>query len=213
MSASPPPSGLPRGTDAAAGSTERARRGAEAMLVLVGIMWVLQVVNSLDGYSLSKGDGIVPREVAGLKGIVLAPFLHASWGHLIGNTIPFVVLGLMIAVAGPARLLVVTAIVALVAGLGTWLTSPSHSDTVGASGVVFGYAAYLIARGFFNRRLTEIAIGVVVAVLFGGALLSSLLPHAGVSWEDHAFGAIGGLLAARLLSDGGAGGRASPAAA
>jgi membrane associated rhomboid family serine protease len=163
-------------------------------------MWVVQVVNSLDGYALDS-NGIVPRQLDGLRGVVFSPFLHASWGHLIGNTIPFVVLGLIIAVAGPARVLLVTVIVALVAGLGTWLTSPSNSDTVGASGLVFGYAAYLIARGFFNRRMTEIAIGVVVAVLFGGALLTSLVPHSGVSWEDHAFGAIGGLLAARLLSD------------
>ena len=87
------------------------------------------------------------------------------------------------------------------AGLGTWLTSPSNSDTVGASGIVFGYAGYLVARGFFNRRLSEIAIGVFVAVLFGGALLASLVPHTGVSWEDHAFGALGGVLAARLLGD------------
>jgi len=179
---------------------ERARRGAEAVLVLLGVMWAVQLVNSLDSYRLDS-NGIVPRQLDGLRGVVLSPFLHASWGHLIGNTIPFVVLGLMIAVSGPGRVLVVTAIVGLVAGLGTWLTSPSGSDTVGASGLVFGYAAYLVARGFFNRRVTEIAVGAVVALLFGAALLASLVPHSGVSWEDHAFGAIGGLLAARLLSD------------
>jgi len=180
-------------------SSERARRGAEAVLVLLGVMWAVQVVNSLDSYRLDS-NGIVPRQLDGLRGVVLSPFLHASWGHLIGNTIPFAVLGLMIALSGPGRVLAVTAIVGLVAGLGTWLTSSSGSDTVGASGIVFGYAAYLVARGFFNRRLTEIALGAVVAVLFGGALLSSLIPHSGVSWQDHAFGAIGGLLAARLLS-------------
>lgn len=181
-------------------SRERSLRGAQALLVLVGLMWAVQAVNAVDDQRLDN-DGIVPRQFDGLKGVVFAPFLHASWAHLIGNTIPFVVLGLMIAVAGPGRLLVVTAIVALVAGLGTWLTSPGNSDTVGASGVVFGYAAYLVARGFFNRRVTEIALGVLVAVLFGGALLTSLAPQPGVSWEDHVFGAIGGLLAARLLAD------------
>jgi len=193
-------------------SSERARRGAEAVLVLLGVMWAVQVVNSLDSYRLDS-NGIVPRQLDGLRGVVLSPFLHASWGHLIGNTIPFAVLGLMIALSGPGRVLAVTAIVGLVAGLGTWLTSSSGSDTVGASGIVFGYAAYLVARGFFNRRLTEIALGAVVAVLFGGALLSSLIPHSGVSWQDHAFGAIGGLLAARLLSSEAPSGTAvSPAA-
>ncbi len=183
------------------------------MLGLVAVMWVVQVINVLDGYGLDN-DGIVPRQLSGLRGIVLSPFLHESWAHLIGNTIPFVVLGLMIAIAGAGRVLAVTVIVALVAGLGTWLTSPSNSDTVGASGIVFGYAGYLVARGFFNRRLTEIAVGVFVVVLFGGALLTSLLPHAGVSWEDHAFGALGGVLAARLLTgDAAPGGAAAPPAA
>ncbi len=186
-------------TETATPPRERALHGAEAVLGLVAVMWVVQVVNALDSYRLDT-DGIVPRQLAGLKGVVLSPFLHESWAHLIGNTIPFIVLGLMIAIAGAGRVLAVTVIVALVAGLGTWLTSPSNSDTVGASGVVFGYAGYLVARGFFNRRLTEIVVGVFVVVLFGGALLTSLLPHAGVSWEDHAFGALGGVLAARVLA-------------
>jgi len=192
--------GMPTSTTT---SRDRGLQGAEALLVLVGIMWVVQLINSVDSYRLDS-NGIVPRNIDGLRGVVLSPFLHASWPHLIGNTIPFVVLGLMIAVAGPGRLLAVTAIVGLVAGLGTWLTSPSGTDTVGASGIMFGYAAYLIARGFFNRRLLEIGLGVIVAVLFGGALLTSLVPHTGVSWEDHAFGALGGLLAASLLRGDGA---------
>jgi membrane associated rhomboid family serine protease len=94
----------------------------------------------------------------------------------------------------------VTGVVILVSGIGTWLTAPAHSVTVGASGVVFGYATYLIARGFFNHRASEIAIGIGVGVLFGGALLASLIPHSGISWQAHLFGAIGGVLAARLFA-------------
>jgi membrane associated rhomboid family serine protease len=72
--------------------------------------------------------------------------------------------------------------------------------TLGASGVVFGYATYLISRGVFNRRIGELAIGIVVAVLFGGALLSGLLPHSGISWQAHLFGGIGGVLAAQMFA-------------
>ena len=174
--------------------------GIRALLVLVSIMWVVELINSVDGYDLSKDDGIVPRSVSGLKGVVFSPFLHASWPHLIDNTIPFVILGLMIAIAGARRLLAVTAIVALVAGLGTWLISPGNSDTVGASGLVFGYATFLIARGFFNRSALELGVGLVVGLLFGAALLASIVPHAGISWQDHVFGAIGGVIAARVLA-------------
>lgn len=173
--------------------------GVRALGVLVALMWAVEIVDTVDAHRLD-GDGIRPRSLAGLDGVLFSPFLHASFGHLIANTIPFVVLGLVIALGGASRLLRVSAIVALVAGLGTWLTAPAHSVTVGASGVVFGYATYLIARGFYNRRLGQLAIGVAVGLFFGGALLWGLVPHAGISWQDHLFGGIGGVLAARVLS-------------
>ena len=173
--------------------------GAAVIGLLLGVMWVVEIVNKIDGQHLSA-DGIYPRSLNGLPGIVSAPFLHAGFGHLIGNTIPFAILGLLVALGGARRVIAVTAIVAAVAGLGTWLTANGGSDTIGASGIVFGYAGFLIARGFFTRRLLELAMGAVVAVLFGGALAWSLVPHAGVSWQDHLFGGLGGILAARLLT-------------
>jgi membrane associated rhomboid family serine protease len=167
---------------------------------MVLLMWVLEVVdtsldNRLDQY------GIEPREVDGLDGVIAAPFLHVGFGHLIANTLPFVAMGLVIALEGVWRLAGVTAIVALVSGLGTWLIAPADTIHLGASGVVFGYATYLIARGLFNRRAMEIAIGVAVVVLWGGALLAGLEPQQGISWQGHLFGAIGGVVAARMLSE------------
>jgi membrane associated rhomboid family serine protease len=173
--------------------------GARVVFVMAAAMWVVEVVDSLDGHRLDR-DGIVPRSVSHLYGIVLAPFLHASFGHLIANTIPFVLLGLTIALTSAVRVLAVTAIVALTSGIGTWLTAPAGSVTLGASGVVFGYVTYLISRGMFNRRIGELAMGVIVAVLFGGVLLWGLLPHSGISWQAHLFGGIGGVLAAQTLA-------------
>jgi len=173
--------------------------GAAVIGALVAVMWLLEVVNKIDGQALD-GDGIYARSLAGLPGILSAPFLHAGFDHLIGNTIPFAVLGLVIAAAGARRVIEVTVIVVLVAGLGTWLVAPSHVSTIGASGVVFGYAGFLIARGFFMRSFPALAVGVVVAILFGASLAADLVPQAGVSWQDHLFGALGGILAARLVS-------------
>jgi membrane associated rhomboid family serine protease len=173
--------------------------GLRALGALVAIMWGVEIVNALDSYRLDN-DGIVPRSVAHLDGIVFAPFLHASFGHLLSNTVPFIILGFAIALAGARRLLLVSLIVALVSGAGTWLTAPGGSVTVGASGVVFGYATYLISRGLFNRKLVELGLGLVVLVVFGGALLYDLIPHTGISWEAHLFGGIGGVLAAAGLA-------------
>ncbi|MBV9464596.1 MAG: rhomboid family intramembrane serine protease [Solirubrobacterales bacterium] len=179
--------------------------GIQLLAGIVALMWIVEVINSLDANKLDN-DGIYPRNLGRLWGILTAPFLHAGFGHLIANTVPFVFMGLIIALRGAARLAAVTLIVILVGGLGTWLIAPSHLAngqpvvTVGASGVVFGYAAYLLVRGLFDRSALELLIGAVVGVVWGGALLASLVPHSGISWQGHLCGAIGGVVAAWLLT-------------
>ena len=164
---------------------------------LAGLMWAVELVDVVAGDLDSHG--IQPRDTEGLAGIALAPFLHGGFDHLIGNTIPFLLLGFAIAVGGVARVLAVTAVVALVGGLGTWLLAPSDTVHIGASGIVFGYAAYLVARGVFSRSAGQIALGVVVLAIWGTTLLRGLVPEDGISWQGHLFGALGGVLAARLL--------------
>jgi membrane associated rhomboid family serine protease len=173
--------------------------GLILLAVIVGVMWLVEIINSLDNNGLN-GDGIIPRNVGHLWAILTAPFLHASFAHLTDNTIPFMFMGVIIALRGAVRLALVTAIVIIAGGLGTWLIAPAHSITVGASGVVFGYATYLLSRGLFNRSWLEILTGIVVGAVWGGALLSSLVPHYGISWQAHACGAAAGLLAAALLA-------------
>jgi membrane associated rhomboid family serine protease len=175
------------------------REGIELLVGIVAVMWVVEIINSLDGNALNN-DGIYARSIGHLWGILTAPFIHVSFAHLISNTIPFVFMGLIIALRGAARLALVTAIVIVAGGLGTWLIAPAHVSTVGASGVVFGYAGYLLARGVFNRSVLELLIGLVVGAVWGAALLASLVPHYGVSWQGHVCGGLAGVLAAWLLS-------------
>lgn len=175
-----------------------ARTGIGLVLAMAVAMWALEIIDLATGHALD-GMGIVPRTVDGLVGVVAAPFLHFGFGHLALNTVGFVVLGSLVALGGVVRVATVTALAAVLSGLGVWLLSPSSSVTAGASGVVFGYAAYLIVRGIVSRRVGQLAIGVAVVVVFGGGLLVGLLPQAGISWQGHLFGALGGALAARLL--------------
>ena len=163
-------------------------------------MWIIELINTIDNNALDS-DGIHARDAGRLWGILTAPFLHASFAHLISNTIPFIFMGVIIALRGVRELLLVTAIVIVVGGLGTWLIAPAHTSTIGASGVVFGYATYLLTRGLFNRSALELVTGLVVAVVWGGALLASLVPHYGVSWQAHVCGALAGVLAAWVLRD------------
>jgi membrane associated rhomboid family serine protease len=173
-------------------------RGVVLVVAMAALMWVVEVVDQLADGRLDA-YGIVPRSVDGLDGVAFAPFLHAGWDHLIGNTIPFLLLGFAIALGGIARVAIVTVIVALVGGLGTWLIAPANTIHIGASGIVFGFAAYLVARGVYSRSAAQIAVGLVVLAVWGTTLLRGLVPEDGISWQGHLFGAIGGVLAARLL--------------
>jgi membrane associated rhomboid family serine protease len=173
-------------------------QGAVVVLAMAAVMWTVEAVDQIAGGRLDA-YGIEPRETDGLDGVVWAPFLHAGFDHLIGNTIPFLVLGLAIAFGGAMRVAVVTVIVALVGGLGTWLVAPSNTVHIGASGIVFGYAAYLVARGAYSRSAAQIGIGLIVLAVWGTTLLRGLVPEDGISWQGHFFGAVGGIVAAWLL--------------
>jgi membrane associated rhomboid family serine protease len=176
------------------------REGIAVLVGIVGLMWLVEIVNTIDGNRLDQ-DGIYARSLPHLWGIITSPFIHASLApHLLDNTIPLLFLGVIIALRGARRVLLVTAIVILLGGLGTWLIGPSGESTIGASGLVFGYATYLLTRGFFDRSLLELLTAVVVGVLWGGTLLSSLIPHSHVSWQAHLCGGIAGVVAAWWLA-------------
>jgi membrane associated rhomboid family serine protease len=186
-------------TDTAPRDGDPRRSALLILFAIVALMWVVEVVDVAVDHRLDR-YGIEPRDVDGLDGIVAAPFLHVGFGHLLANTIPFVVMGAVIALEGPRRLIGVTLIVGLISGFGTWLVAAEGTVHVGASGIVFGYATYLIARGVFNRSGTELAVGAGVVLVWGGALLGGLEPHRGISWQGHLFGAIGGVVAARAVT-------------
>lgn len=191
----------------AAALRERRERHVEGLALLaaiVALMWIVEIINTISGNALD-GDGIYARSITHFWGILTSPFIHQSFQHLTDNTVPFVFLGAIIAFRGAGRLALVTGFIILIGGFGTWLISPSHSgrvafDTIGCSGVVFGYASYLLTRGVFDRSIVELLIGAVVGVVWGAALVSSLVPHAGISWQAHLCGAIAGVILAWRLS-------------
>lgn len=169
-----------------------------SVAVLVALMWLVGMLNLLFDYRLSD-YGVVPRTAEGLIGIPLMPFLHGSFDHLVVNTMPMVVLGGLVAIHGSRKFLTATVFITLVGGGALWVVGRTAVH-VGASGLVFGYFGYLIARAWYTRSLVAVLIAVVVAVVYGGILLG-VLPffQEGVSWEGHLTGLIAGALAARLM--------------
>jgi membrane associated rhomboid family serine protease len=169
------------------------------MAVFGAILWVVQIVNANEDYGLNR-FGVRPRAVDGLWGILTQPFLHQSYGHLLSNTFPLLAIGWALLLSGVRVFAFVTVVVIVLGDFLTWLVAPSNQIIVGASGLIFGWMGYLLARAFFTRRIKWIFTAVALLVFFG-TLLGSLLPSvdARVSWQSHVTGFVVGGFVGWLL--------------
>jgi len=170
-----------------------------AMLAVAGVLWVVQLVNAGDNYALDR-FGLRARHLAGLWGVVTEPFLHASYAHLLSNTAPLVLIGWVLMRSGVRNWAIVTAVVIVLGGLATWLVGPSDTVIVGASGMVFGWLGYLLARAFFARKFQWVVEAVLVLFFFG-TLLFGLLPNfqAHVAWQAHVSGFVAGVATGAVM--------------
>lgn len=166
------------------------------ILLFVAGLYVIETLDQLSGSRLQRAGGLEPRQTDDLDGILFAPLLHGPWTHLMANTVPLLVFGFLLLLAGVRRWLAVTAVVWLVGGVGVWLTGAAGTVHVGASVLVFGWLVYLLLRGFFSGHPGQLALGVLLLLLYGGVLWGVLPGQPGVSWQGHLFGAVGGGLAA-----------------
>jgi membrane associated rhomboid family serine protease len=172
---------------------------ATILLSFTAILWVLELVDIFVlGQALNR-FGILPRNVIGLRGVLLAPFLHGGWFHLVGNTIPFLTLGWFTMLQETSDFFIVSLVTMIVSGIGVWLFG-SAGMHIGASGIIFGYLGFLLLRGYFQRNLPSILLSVIVFFLYGGMIWGVLPTQLGISWEGHLFGFIGGGVAARMIA-------------
>lgn len=162
----------------------------------LGAFWVTFVVNTTLGGALTQ-FGIIPRSTEGLRGILFAPFLHGNLNHLIANTIPFLALGWMVMLRDARHFVPVTLFSMLGAGLVAWTLGAPGSVHIGASGVVFGYLGFLLLAGVYTRSFWSIMLSLVTAGVWGGLVLGIAPGQAGISWQAHLGGFVGGILAAR----------------
>ena len=170
------------------------------LIISASIFWAIEILDffvfkgSLDRY------GIQPHTVIGLRGILFAPFLHGSFGHLIANTIPFIILGWLTMIQGTKDFYIVSFLSALVGGMGVWVFGAPGSIHIGASILIYGYLGFLLLRGYFQRNFPSIALSIFVAVAYGGLIWGVFPSGMRISWQGHLFGFIGGAIAAKLIA-------------
>src|SRR6202522_737283 len=178
---------------------DEARKAFFLMVGFIGLIWVLQVANWADHYHLDASFGILPRSLGHLGDIFIAPFLHFSWDHIEGNSGPLFVFGLLAAYRGVTRFLGVTLLVAITSGLAVWFFQGNNELTVGASGLIFGYFGYVLARGVIDRNLIDALAAVVMGLSYAYILTVAIPGTPGVSSIGHLGGLVGRLAAGWML--------------
>lgn len=165
---------------------------------LVAVLWGIELFDWLVLRGALDGLGIQPRTLGGLQAIVVAPWLHAGFGHLFANTIPLVVLGWFVMLRRTSDFFIVSLAALLTSGLGIWLFGGASSIHLGVSGVVFGLFGYLLARGYYERSGVAIVLALAAFLIYGGMVWGMLPLQRGISWQGHLFGFVGGAVIAYL---------------
>ena len=173
----------------------------EIAAICVALLWGVFFLSLVLPFDL-RNYGIRPRSLSGLPGLLLAPFLHAGFRHLISNSLALA--PLLFFSLEYSRKLTVEAVlsIALIGGGGIWLFGKSHTVHIGASGIIFGLIGALLAIGLFRREFLALVVSLVVASYYGWALSSLFVVLPGVSWTGHFFGFAAGIFAAWLTRQG-----------
>lgn len=164
------------------------------VLHLIILLVIIHFINWLLSYRL-RILGIFPRRVYGLPGIFLSPFIHADFGHLFFNLLPFFILSNLLLIAGRPTFICASLLIMLIGGTLTWIFG-KRGVHIGASGVIMGYLGYLLISAYHQPSFESIGIAIVCLYYFASLLLS-IVPggEKSVSWEGHLFGLLSGFAA------------------
>ncbi len=178
-----------------------AQMGAVARLLGVALaaMWLIETVDTFVLGDRLQANGIQPRRVEGLDGILWAPLLHSDYWHLVANTFPLLLLGGFVSLRGSRYWLTVVGFGVVLGGGLTWALA-GGGNHIGASGVVYTFFGALLAAAVVERRAAPAALAVVTLILYS-SMFVGLLPQGRISWEGHLFGFLAGGAAAVVMAE------------
>lgn len=166
------------------------------------LIWTVFLVNEFIFGGALNNFGVRPRDTSTLWGILTAPLLHADYGHIVANSLPGALFAGLIAMSSKRLFWQVTLLITVVGGGLTWLVGGVNTVHIGASGLIYGWLAFLVVRGFVNRRVMQIILGVILASMYSGLIWGVLPTQMAVSWQMHLFGGLAGIWAAVMFKRG-----------
>lgn len=163
-------------------------------VAFLGLLWIIELIKVLFEVNMTR-LGILPREWHGLFGVLSAPLIHGDFKHLLSNSFPLVVLSALFFYFYPKKSIEAIIGIWLIGGLWVWVFA-GNGYHIGASGVIYGMAAYLVVTGFLRKERSAMAVSLVVVFLYGSMIWGVFPIREGVSWESHLLGAMAGILMA-----------------
>ncbi|MEI6766058.1 MAG: rhomboid family intramembrane serine protease [Bacteroidota bacterium] len=168
-------------------------RSISATMFVLFVIWAVFIVSRFFPAMLEYG--IVPHSQRGLIGIILAPFLHGSFGHIIANSVPLGVFVFVLFLFYNRIAVPVIVLSIVLGGLLVWLFG-RQACHIGASGLIYSLAGFLVTSGIVRKKFWLFLLSVILIFLYGGLIWGVLPSDPRISWEGHLFGAVSGILLA-----------------
>lgn len=172
-----------------------------ALLVL--LLWIIRLSDAFFDLGLNR-YGLYPLQTKGLLGILTSPFLHADLVHLFANSAPLLILGALLFYFYREIAWTVLAWLVIITGFWVWTLARGSSAHIGASGVIYGLASFLIFSGIIRREASLMVITLLVTFIYGGliwGIFPQFFPNKPISWESHGMGFLAGIVLAVFYRD------------
>jgi membrane associated rhomboid family serine protease len=168
-------------------------------LLFVSVLWIVFLLENTIDFNFSK-FGVLPREISGLPGVITSVFIHGNLSHIVSNSLPLLVLGMMLFYFYKKIAKSVFFWLWFVSGLWLWIGGRNNDNYptyhIGASTLVYGLASFLFFSGVFRKHIRLMVVSLLVVFLYGGIVWGIFPIKEEMSWEGHLFGVIAGILVA-----------------
>lgn len=168
--------------------------------IIVFVLWMVKIIEVLFGLDMA-GGGIYPLQLRGVPGILLSPFIHNDFKHLLNNSLPLFFLSIALFYFYSDAAWKIFGWTYLLTGLLVWFAGRAAWH-IGASGLVYGLASFLFFSGIIKRHFRLVALSLLIVFLYG-SMVWGMFPHIyeNVSWESHMLGFFSGTILAIIYRD------------